>query len=500
MTTTRDGSTSQTRHPTALLIVILVSYLMIIIDNSIVITGIPLIQDELDLTPTGVSWVQNAYTLTFGGLLLLAARSGDVFGRRRVFLIGLVLFAVSSLAVGAAPTGPLLIAARAVQGVGSAILAPSTLALLTAGFPAGRERVRAVAAYGSVAGIGAALGLVLGGLVADALSWRVGFFINLPIGLGLYLAARRYVAPSPGLGGRLDVTGALTSTLGMTALVYGIVRAADAGWSDPGTVSSLASGVLLLVAFVRIESRAAAPIMPLRLFASRERSGAYGARLLFIGGMISYFLFLSQFLQGVHGFTPLQAGAAFLPMTVVNFGTAVMVPRLTARFGGPRLLLVGVAVTAVGMAWLSRLSGDGTYLADVALPLVLIGAGQGFAFGPLTASGIAGVRGQDAGAASGLVNAAHQLGGALGLGILVTVSQAASRGETATAQLTSRSQAALTGSAAMLALAVVLVAVLIVPAHRREVRRQAGAAAAARGAPDAPAAPPAPSTPSRATR
>lgn len=464
---------------TALLAIILASYLMIIIDNSIVITGIPRIQADLALSATGLSWVQNAYTLAFGGLLLLGARAGDVLGRRRVYLVGLGLFTAASVAIGLAPSAAWLIGARAVQGVGAAILAPSTLALLTAGFPAGRARTRAVAAYGSMAGIGATLGLVVGGLVAETLSWRVGFFVNLPIGLVLAWAAVRSVVVTPGRRGRLDAPGALTSTVGMVALVYGIVRSADHGWGDPVTLAALVGGLLLLAGFVVLERAAAEPILPLRLFASPERSGAYAARLLFVGAMISYFLFLSQFLQGVWGFTPLQAGLAFLPMTVVNFAVAVLVPRLTGALGNARLLAVGVAVTTVGMAWLSRLSPDASYLTAVALPLILVGAGQGLAFGPLTAAGIAGVEPRDAGAASGLVNAAHQLGGALGLGVLVTVAAARTTGTTPVEHLATGVSAALTGSAVMLGLALVLALVLIVPsrphgntvAHDREDSR-----------------------------
>src|SRR4051812_30522366 len=216
-----------------------------------------------------------------------------------------------------------------------------------------------------MAGIGAALGLVLGGVITNYLSWRVGFLINLPIGLALMWAARRYVPSTPGRPGRFDVAGAVTSTAGMTSLVYGIVRAGDAGWADPVTLTAVGAGALLLAGFVLVEARVAEPILPLRLFASRQRSGAYAARLMFIGAMISYFLFLSQFLQDVRGFSPLQTGVAFLPMTVVNFAFALPVPRLVARFGGPRVLALGVAVTLLGMAWLSRLSPNGSYLAEI---------------------------------------------------------------------------------------------------------------------------------------
>jgi EmrB/QacA subfamily drug resistance transporter len=451
----------------ALLVIVLVAYAMILIDNSIVFTGVPSIRDDLGMSVSSVSWVQNAYALTFGGLLLLGARAGDVLGRRRVFIGGLALFSLASLVVGAAPSGGWLIAARAVQGVGSAILAPATLGLLTAGFAEGPERTRAVGAYGATAGIGAALGLVLGGFITDALSWRVGFLINVPIGVVLIVAALRCIPPSPTRPGRIDIAGAVTSTVGMTALVYGIVRAGDAGWGDPGTMTSLVGAVVLLVAFVRVEQRAPQPILPLRLFSSRQRTGAYLARLLFIGAMISYFLFLSQFLQGARGFSALQAGAAFLPMTVVNFATALPAPRLARAFGATRVLTVGVATTLVGMAWLSRVTPDGSFVLQVVLPLVLIGAGQGLAFAPLTGAGVAGTSAEDAGAASGLVNTAHQLGGALGLGVLVTVADAARHGSTAREQLASSTTAALTGSAVLLALALLAVLTLIARTGRR---------------------------------
>lgn len=450
----------------SLLVVVLVAYVMILIDNSIVFTGVPSIRHDLHLSVTSVSWVQNAYALTFGGLLLLGARAGDVLGRRRVFVAGLVVFSLASLAVGTAPSGGWLIGARAVQGVGSAVLAPATLGLLTAGFAEGPDRNRAVGAYGATAGIGAALGLVLGGFITTALSWRVGFLVNVPIGLVLIAATLRFIAPTPGRPGRIDVTGAVTSTLGMTALVYGIVRAGEAGWADADTFGALGAAVVLLTAFVLVERRVARPLLPLRLFASRQRTGAYLARLLFIGGMISYFLFLSQFLQGARGFTALQTGAAFLPMTVVNFAIALPAPRLARTYGATRVLIVGIATTLTGMAWLSRLTPHGSFWLRVALPLVLIGAGQGLAFAPLTVAGVAGTAPDDAGAASGLVNAAHQLGGALGLGVLVTVADTARSGSTPVAQLASSTTAALTGSTVLLSLSL-LAAVGLIARPRR---------------------------------
>jgi EmrB/QacA subfamily drug resistance transporter len=461
------ADTGRGARRTPVLVIILVSYLMIVLDISIVITALPTMRTGLGFSATGLSWAQNAYTLAFGGLLLLGARAGDILGRRRMFIAGLALFTLASLAVGLAQNPGWLIGARAVQGVGAAVLAPSTLALLTVSFPEGRERTRAVAYYGAVAGIGASLGLLLGGILTDWISWRVGFFINLPIGIAMILSAPRYLPETERSPGRFDIAGALSSTLGMTALVYGIVRSVDAGWADPGTVVALAAGIVLLVFFVIHESRARQPIMPLHLFAGRERTGAYAGRILFLGAMMGFWFFITQYLQVVKGYSPLAAGVAFFPMTVVNFVLAIAVPRLTRRLGNGLLLAAGLAVTMVGMFWLSRLSADTSYLTGVALPMMLIGAGQGAALGPLTAAGIAGVAPQDAGAASGLVNVAHQLGGSVGLGILVTVFAAADSRDVDVAHLFAhRVAVTLTVGTAMLALALIVVVALIVRVRR----------------------------------
>jgi len=403
------------------LAIILASYLMIVLDVSIVINALPKIHHALGFSPTGLSWVQNAYTLSFGGLLLLGARAGDILGRRRMFVVGIALFTGASLAAGLAQSAAWLLAARSLQGVGAAIAAPSTLALLTASFPEGPERTRAVAYYGAVAGGGGSVGLVLGGVLTDWLSWRWGLFINVPIGIALMLAAPRVLPESERRSGHFDLAGAASSTLGMFAFVYGIVRAATAGWGDRITVASLTGGLLLLALFVANERRAAQPITPLHLFRSRERSGAYVARILFVGAMFGQFFFLTQFLQGVLHYSPLEAGVAFLPLTLAMFSMVFVVPRLSARFGSRRLLAGGVVTALVGMSWLSQLSAGTSYLTGVAIPMIILGAGAGAAFTPLTASGVAGVAPEDAGAASGLVNVAHQLGGSLGLGILVTV-------------------------------------------------------------------------------
>ncbi|RUX96845.1 MFS transporter [Mesorhizobium sp. M7D.F.Ca.US.004.01.2.1] len=449
-------------HKTAILAIILVSYVMIVLDTSIVLTGLPKIHQSLGFTDAGLAWVQSAYTLTFGGFLLLGARAGDILGRRLMLIVGLALFTLASLAIGAAQSAAWMISARAIQGLGAAILAPSTLALLQTTFAEGSERTRAVSYYSAVAGVAASVGLVLGGVLADWISWRVGFFINLPIGIAMIIAARRTIVETEQRAGQLDIVGALTSTVGMTALVYGFIRSADTGWANAGTIASLAGAVLLLGVFVVNEWNAKQPIMPLRLFASRERAGAYAARILFLGAMIGFFFFTTQYLQGVLNYRASLTGMAFLPMTMVNFAVAMVVPQLTRRFGNGRLLACGLTLCLAGMVWLSRATFDTSYLTSVALPMVLIGAGQGMALSPLTTSGIAGVAPQDAGAASGVVNVAHQLGNSLGLGVLVAVAAVGAGALDGRELLAYRVGTALTAGSAMLAFALLIVCALIV--------------------------------------
>ncbi len=463
-----------------MLAIILGSYLMVVLDVSVVITALPKIHEALHFSAAGLSWVQSAYALTFGGLLLLGARAGDILGRRRVFVAGIGLFSAASLIGGLAQSADWLLAARAVQGAAAAIAAPSTLALLTTSFPEGRERTRAIAAYAAVAGGGGSVGLVLGGMLTDWISWRWGLFVNVPVGLTLIWLAPRYLAETERRPGRFDLAGAATSTFGMTALVYGFVRAASNGWGNAGTIVSFVLSVVLLSGFVAVERRAEQPITPLRLFASRERAGAYLTRLLVVGAMFSMFFFLTQFLQEARGFSPLEAGLAFLPMTLVMFGIVRFVPWLIARYGNTRLLVGGLLIAVSGMAWLSRISIDSAYLPEIALPLVMLGVGMGMAFTPLTTAGIAGVATADAGAASGLVNAAQQLGGSLGISILVTVFASALRSSTAhpapgvSGAAVPRDALAhavansVTGSAVLLTLALVVVLATVLPARLQE--------------------------------
>lgn len=462
----RPRSASRGAHPSnpsLVLGIILATYLMIVLDVSVIITALPRIHSALDFSTANLSWVQNAYTLTFGGLLLLGARAGDILGRRRVFVVGIGVFTFASLLAGLAQSATWLLAARALQGLGAAIAAPSALALLTTSFPEGHERTRALAAYSAVAGGGGSAGLVLGGMLTDWVSWRWGLFINVPIGLVMMYAAPRVLPETVKRPGRFDLTGALTSTLGMSAVVYGFVRAASDGWGDRVTVASFAAGIVLLVAFILNERRAEQPITPLRLFASRERSGAYAARILVVGAMFSMFFFLTQYLQGVMGYSPLKAGIAFLPMTLVMFSMVQVVPRVSKRIGSTTLLIAGLSLDMLGMAWLSRLSETTAFFPGIALPMVMMGIGMGAALTPLTAAGIAGVKPDDAGAASGVVNVAHQLGGSLGLGILVTVFASAERHASGSAAhaLAHAVSSAVTGSAIFLALGLTIVLVVM---------------------------------------
>jgi EmrB/QacA subfamily drug resistance transporter len=365
--------------------------------------------------------VINAYTLTFGGLLLLGARAGDILGRRRTFLAGITLFTLASLVGGLAATSGELLAARAVQGIGAALAAPSALALLMTMFPQGRERTRAIGLYTAVSVGGSAVGLIAGGMLTQWVSWRWVLFVNVPIGVAVIALSRLVLPETPRRSGRFDLTGALTSTIGMTALVYGLVHAASDGWVNTATIASFTVGVVLLAAFVFNELRAPSPITPLRLFADRNRSTSYLARLLLAAGMLGMFFFLTQFLQNLLGYSPLKTGFAFLPLTAMLFAASTLSARiLVERFGNRAQIAGGITLSTGGLLWLTQLSETSSYL-SVLGPLLLFGLGTGISFVPLTTAALNGVAPEDAGAASGLVNVMQQLGGSLGLAVLVTV-------------------------------------------------------------------------------
>jgi EmrB/QacA subfamily drug resistance transporter len=414
-------------HRGLVLFTILTCQLMVVLDATIVNIALPDIKTALHFSATDLSWVINAYTLTFGGLLLLGARAGDILGRRRTFLAGIALFTVASLAGGFATSGVLLLAARAAQGVGGALCSPSALALLMTMFPEGRERARAIGLYTTVSIGGSAVGLIAGGMLTQWVSWRWVLFVNVPIGVAVIVVARAVLPETARQTGRFDLTGALTSTIGMAALVFGFVRAASDGWADRYTIAAFVTGIVLLLAFVLTEMRASSPITPLRLFADRNRASSYLARLLLVAGMMGMFFFLTQFLQNVLGYSALETGFAFLPLTVVLFAASQVSSRsVGGRVSGRTLLTAGMVLSTSGLLWLSQLSQHSSYFSLLG-PLVVFGIGNGLAFVPLTMVALAGVEPRDAGAASGLVNVMQQVGGSLGLAVLVTVFGSASK-------------------------------------------------------------------------
>jgi EmrB/QacA subfamily drug resistance transporter len=409
------------------LAVVLCAQLMIVLDMTVVNIALPSMATGLHLSATSLSWVLNAYALTFGGLLLLGGRAGDILGRRQAFMAGLVIFTVASLAGGLATSAPLLLAARAVQGAGGAIASPAVLAAIVGSFPEGRERVRALSIFTAVTMGGSSLGLVLGGLITQWASWRWVFFINVPIGIAVVALAPRLLANSQRQRGRFDVAGAITSTAGMSALVYGFISVASHGWTSRISLASFAAAAILLAAFILIETRTSQPITPLWLLRDRSRAASYVARLLLVAGMFGSFFFLTQFVQEVLGFSPLKAGLSFVPMTGALFATSRLAPRLVARFGPRRLMIAGLVPVVAGMTWLGQLSTGTTYFPGVLIPMLLLGVGMGVVFVPLTMASLAGVPARESGAAASMVNVMQQVGGALGLAILVTIYGTASR-------------------------------------------------------------------------
>src|SRR4051812_32077913 len=336
---------------------------MVVLDATIVNIALQDIRNDLHFSASTLSWVVNAYALTFGGLLLLGARAGDLLGRRRVFISGLVLFTASSFLGGFAQNPAELLAARAIQGIGGALASPTALALLMTMFAQGRERTRAIGLFTAVSIGGSALGLIAGGMLAEWASWRWVFFINVPIGIAAIVVARYVLPETPRATGRFDLAGAITSTLGMSALVYGFVHAGSDGWANVETIGSFALGLTLLGLFVRTELAAEEPITPLHLFADRNRSASYLGRLFLVAGMMGMFFFLTQFLRGVLGYSDLKTGFAFVPLTAAVFISSQLSSRvLIEKFGGRRLMIFGATLSTSGMFLLTQLGEHSSYL------------------------------------------------------------------------------------------------------------------------------------------
>ena len=421
------AAASRPRNPDITLAIISSCLLMVVLDITVVNIALPQVQKALSFSPTGLSWVLNAYTLAFGGLLLLGGRVGDIMGRRRMFIGGIALFTLASLLGGLSTSSGMLLAARALQGMGAAVASPNALALLTTNFAEGHERNRALSIYSSIAGAGGSIGLILGGMLTDWASWRWVLFINVPIGAAIVALTPAFISESERHEGRFDLAGSFTETIGMAGLVYGFIRVAGSGWHDELATVSFVVAAVLLVSFVLIETRVGQPIMPLRLFKDRNRASALFDMLLFPATMYSIFFFLTQFVQDVLGFSPIRAGLAFLPMTTVLLATTRSLPKLVRRFGARRLLMVGTTLLAVAAIWLSRISATGTYSTHVLGPMMVFGLGAGLTSMPLNVTILAGVRREDSGAASGLLQTMQQVGGSLGLAILVTIFGTASR-------------------------------------------------------------------------
>ncbi|MFW0786530.1 MFS transporter [Gordonia sp. CPCC 206044] len=412
------------------LVAVLGCQLMVVVDATIVNVALPNIQQSLGFSTSDLSWVLNAYTLTFGGLLLLGARLGDILGRRSTFLGGLTLFVSASIFGGFATDTSMLLVARAFQGIGAAVAAPAALALLMTRFPEGQARTRALALFTAVSIGGFSIGLVVGGGLVQWLDWRWVFFVNVPIGLVVIVAGLMSLPRLTATSGSFDLQGAVYSTAGVGAIVYGLVNAAEHGWSASVTIVALAVGVALLAAFVYTENRVPQPITPLRLFASTSRSAAHLGRLVMVAGFMGIMFFLTQYMQEVLHYGPLETGLAYLPMTAATFAASQLSARvLVARFSTRALLIVAFSIAAAGLYWLGTLDASTPYLRLLG-PLILIGAGGGMAFLSLTTAALRGVHPDDAGAASGLVNTAQQLGGTVGLAIMVAIFGASTRGMT----------------------------------------------------------------------
>lgn len=394
-----------------ILLIVLLSYFVTAIDGSIVFTSLEKMTSELQLNQVTLSWVQNAYILAFGGFILLGGRLSDVFGRKKVLNIALVLFGGSSAIIGASFSVSIIIIARFVQGIGASILAPTSLALLMDTFE-GNERVKVVAWYSSISGLGSCVGLILGGSLASFTSWRDGFYINVPITIFMLILSIRTLDKKQKEKENFDIAGIVFSILGIFAFVYAIN-----GANSP--ILWLIISIILLITFVFIEYKSNVPIMPLELFKDKTRVGAYIVRTIYMCAMLGFWFYLSECLQKVFHYSPIMTGIAFFPMTISMFISAIYVPNLISRYGNKKILLLGNFFLIAGFIWTLFITENSEFFIGIALSLILLGFGQGISMSPLTNLGIHNTKSEIAGSASGLVNVAHQIGGSIGLSIMV---------------------------------------------------------------------------------
>jgi len=428
----RPQSSTQKPHLTATLILGCLAQFMVVLDVSVVNVALPAIRSALHFSEQDLQWVVNAYTVTFAGFLLLGGRAADLLGRRRVFVSGLMLFALASLAGGLADSQGVLIGARAIQGLGGAIIAPASLSILTTTFEEGAARNRALGVWGAMAGAGGAAGVLLGGVLTQLLGWRWILFINVPIGITTALLAQRFIAEGrdPERARNFDLMGATTATVGLSLLVLGIVRTDVTGWGSAQALGLIAAGLVLLAAFVGIEGLfAKAPLMPLRIYSSRTLSAANVVVLQVGAAVFGMWFFLSLYLQQVLGYSPIKAGLAFLPMTLCIIAGSTLASRAVTRVGPKPLLVAGMIAQAAGLLVFTDITVGGSYLGNVLLPSLLVAIGIGLAFVPVTIAAVAGVASREAGLASGLVNTSRLFGGALGLAILAALATERTNGK-----------------------------------------------------------------------
>lgn len=417
-----DASEARDKRWIALILLCSAQF-VVVLDASIVNVALPTIGEALDFTESSLPWVVNAYVLTFGGFLLLGGRLADLLGRRRVFMFGLVLFALASLFGGLATSSGQLVAARAVQGLGAAILSPAALSIVATTFKDGAERNKALGIWGAVAGSGGAAGVLLGGVLTEYLGWEWVLWVNVPIGVAAAALAPRLIAESRAENEtrHFDVAGAATITLGLSALVFALLDAEDAGWGSAQTIGTLAFAAIMLIAFVAIERRSQAPLVPFRIFRLRTITGANVVGILVGASLFSMFFFISLYMQQVLGYSAIKAGLSYLPLAVAIILSAGIASSLVTKVGFKPILATGMVLIATGLVWFSQISPDGTFLADILGPSLLAAVGLGFAFVPVTIAAVSGVEDREQGLASGLINTSQQVGGALGLAILAAI-------------------------------------------------------------------------------
>ena len=408
------------------LVVIAMAQLMVVLDASIVNIALPSMQADLDISDANRQWVVTAYTLAFGGLLLLGGRIADFQGRKRMFIVGLIGFAAASALGGLSVNAGMLFAARGLQGVFAALLAPAALSLISVTFTDSKERAKAFGVYGALSGAGAAIGLVLGGILTEYTSWHWTLWVNVPIAILAVFLGVAYVHESRATGDtKYDVPGAITATVGLVSLVYGITMAESDGWTGTSTLTFIGIAIAMLVLFILIESRSSHPLLPLAIIKNRNRGGAYLSSF-FVGiGLFSMFLFLTYFFQIVQGYTPLQAGMLFLPFSAGIIVSAGIASQLMPRFGPRYVTFAGFALATAGMLLLTRLTPDSTYWPEILPAMIIISLGMGLIFVPLSATALFGVGDDDSGVASAVLNTAQQIGGSVGIAFLNTIATSA---------------------------------------------------------------------------